>query len=215
MNFGFLFLLLCSNIVSGDWHIYETGQQLSASFLKLSSLFAMLLFIMFLQAPSVRLPLLFLLVPVVIISAISTTFLFCLPLINGLCALSTYLLLLLGYWTSVPIKISFPDLVVSFLFVSLPNLLVALKYCRFVMNALKAKEFYRRDVEYIVRNGKALIINEVLWEFHMVFPWYCFNLGTLDFFLFSCVSLSIGKEWMNHTFHNKKVLFHSSVLYMY
>lgn len=35
------------------------------------------------------------------------------------------------------------------------------EYCRFVMNALKAKEFYRRDVQYIVRNGKALIINEV------------------------------------------------------
>lgn len=30
------------------------------------------------------------------------------------------------------------------------------------MNALKAKEFYRRDVQYIVRNGKALIINEVI-----------------------------------------------------
>lgn len=30
------------------------------------------------------------------------------------------------------------------------------------MNALKAKEFYRRDVQYIVKNGKALIINEVL-----------------------------------------------------
>lgn len=29
------------------------------------------------------------------------------------------------------------------------------------MNALRAKEFYRRDVQYIVRNGKALIINEV------------------------------------------------------
>lgn len=34
--------------------------------------------------------------------------------------------------------------------------------CRFLMNALKAKEFYRRDVQYIVRNGKALIINEVI-----------------------------------------------------
>ncbi|KAK2968194.1 hypothetical protein RJ640_018287, partial [Escallonia rubra] len=33
--------------------------------------------------------------------------------------------------------------------------------CRFVMNALKAKEFYRQDVQYIVRNGKALIINEI------------------------------------------------------
>ncbi|CAL5350852.1 unnamed protein product [Camellia sinensis] len=33
-------------------------------------------------------------------------------------------------------------------------------WARFVMNALKAKEFYRRDVQYIVRNGKALIINE-------------------------------------------------------
>lgn len=33
--------------------------------------------------------------------------------------------------------------------------------CRFVMNALKAKEFYRRDVQYIVKNGQALIINEV------------------------------------------------------
>ncbi|KAE9445799.1 hypothetical protein C3L33_22304, partial [Rhododendron williamsianum] len=35
-------------------------------------------------------------------------------------------------------------------------------WARFVMNALKAKEFYRRDVEYIVRNGKVFIINEVL-----------------------------------------------------
>ena len=32
------------------------------------------------------------------------------------------------------------------------------------MNALKAKEFYRRDVQYIVRDGKALIINEVLFS---------------------------------------------------
>ena len=30
------------------------------------------------------------------------------------------------------------------------------------MNALKAKEFYRQDVQYIVKNGKALIINEVM-----------------------------------------------------
>lgn len=30
------------------------------------------------------------------------------------------------------------------------------------MNALKAKEFFKRDVQYIVRNGKALIINEVI-----------------------------------------------------
>lgn len=37
--------------------------------------------------------------------------------------------------------------------------------CRFVMNALKAKEFYRRDVQYIVKNGQALIINEVGPEF--------------------------------------------------
>ncbi|KAM5564334.1 protein translocase subunit SECA2, chloroplastic [Rosa sericea] len=34
-------------------------------------------------------------------------------------------------------------------------------WARFVMNALKAKEFYRKDVQYIVRNGKALIINEL------------------------------------------------------
>ncbi|VAH93936.1 unnamed protein product [Triticum turgidum subsp. durum] len=34
-------------------------------------------------------------------------------------------------------------------------------WARFVTNALKAKEFYRRDVQYIVRNGKALIINEL------------------------------------------------------
>lgn len=34
-------------------------------------------------------------------------------------------------------------------------------WARFVMNALKAKEFYRCDVQYIVRNGKALIINEL------------------------------------------------------
>ncbi|GMH31238.1 hypothetical protein Nepgr_033081 [Nepenthes gracilis] len=34
-------------------------------------------------------------------------------------------------------------------------------WARFVINALKAKEFYRRDVQYIVRNGKAFIINEL------------------------------------------------------
>ncbi|KAK4352637.1 hypothetical protein RND71_028155 [Anisodus tanguticus] len=34
-------------------------------------------------------------------------------------------------------------------------------WARFVMNGLKAKEFYKRDVQYIVRNGKALIINEL------------------------------------------------------
>ncbi|XP_057773204.1 protein translocase subunit SECA2, chloroplastic [Salvia miltiorrhiza] len=34
-------------------------------------------------------------------------------------------------------------------------------WARFVMNALRAKEFYRRDVQYIIRNGKALIINEL------------------------------------------------------
>ncbi|KAK9162368.1 hypothetical protein Syun_003270 [Stephania yunnanensis] len=34
-------------------------------------------------------------------------------------------------------------------------------WASFVMNALKAKEFYRRDVQYIVRNGKALIVNEL------------------------------------------------------
>ncbi|KAI7739036.1 hypothetical protein M8C21_021905, partial [Ambrosia artemisiifolia] len=34
-------------------------------------------------------------------------------------------------------------------------------WARFVMNALKAKEFYRQDVQYIVKNGKALIINEL------------------------------------------------------
>ncbi|GMN45531.1 hypothetical protein TIFTF001_014730 [Ficus carica] len=33
-------------------------------------------------------------------------------------------------------------------------------WARFVMNALKAKEFYQRDVQYIVKNGQALIINE-------------------------------------------------------
>ncbi|KAK1323581.1 hypothetical protein QJS10_CPA02g00577 [Acorus calamus] len=34
-------------------------------------------------------------------------------------------------------------------------------WARFVMNAIKGKEFYRRDVQYIVRNGRALIINEL------------------------------------------------------
>ncbi|CAL4981947.1 unnamed protein product [Urochloa decumbens] len=34
-------------------------------------------------------------------------------------------------------------------------------WARFVMNALKAKAFYRRDVQYIVRDGKAIIINEL------------------------------------------------------
>ncbi|KAM7257777.1 hypothetical protein ACFE04_013518 [Oxalis oulophora] len=34
-------------------------------------------------------------------------------------------------------------------------------WARFVLNGLKAKEFYRRDVQYMVRNGKALIINEL------------------------------------------------------
>ncbi|XP_024961626.1 protein translocase subunit SECA2, chloroplastic-like isoform X2 [Cynara cardunculus var. scolymus] len=38
-------------------------------------------------------------------------------------------------------------------------------WARFVMNALKAKEFYRQDVQYIVKNGKALIINEVMNKF--------------------------------------------------
>lgn len=40
-------------------------------------------------------------------------------------------------------------------------LALKIEICRFVMNALKAKEFYRQGVQYIVRNGKALIINEV------------------------------------------------------
>ncbi|GFP84301.1 protein translocase subunit seca2 chloroplastic [Phtheirospermum japonicum] len=34
-------------------------------------------------------------------------------------------------------------------------------WASFVLNALKAKEFYRRDVQYIVRKGKALLINEL------------------------------------------------------
>ncbi|CAN6374574.1 unnamed protein product [Urochloa humidicola] len=34
-------------------------------------------------------------------------------------------------------------------------------WARFVTNALKAKVFYRRDVQYIVRDGKAIIINEL------------------------------------------------------
>ncbi|KAJ3671636.1 hypothetical protein LUZ60_007715 [Juncus effusus] len=34
-------------------------------------------------------------------------------------------------------------------------------WARFLTNALKAKEFYRRDVQYIIRNGKALIVNEL------------------------------------------------------
>ncbi|KAI0496253.1 hypothetical protein KFK09_022567 [Dendrobium nobile] len=34
-------------------------------------------------------------------------------------------------------------------------------WARFLMNALKAKEFYRRDVQYIVRDGRAFIINEL------------------------------------------------------
>ncbi|XP_062074119.1 protein translocase subunit SECA2, chloroplastic [Humulus lupulus] len=34
-------------------------------------------------------------------------------------------------------------------------------WARFVMNALKAKEFYRQDVQYMVKNGQALIINEL------------------------------------------------------
>lgn len=40
------------------------------------------------------------------------------------------------------------------------------------MNALKAKEFYRRDVQYIVRNGKALIINEVIHPY-VSYIWRC------------------------------------------
>ncbi|CAA0840809.1 Protein translocase subunit SECA2- chloroplastic [Striga hermonthica] len=34
-------------------------------------------------------------------------------------------------------------------------------WARFVLNAIKAKEFYRRDVQYMIRNDKALIINEL------------------------------------------------------
>lgn len=42
------------------------------------------------------------------------------------------------------------------------------------MNALKAKEFYRRDVQYIVRDGKALIINEVIFKCFFMFSRLCF-----------------------------------------
>lgn len=45
-----------------------------------------------------------------------------------------------------------------------------------MINAIKAKEFYRRDVQYIVRDGKALIINEVLSRFL-----YAFNIMQLLF----------------------------------
>ncbi|KAF6170541.1 hypothetical protein GIB67_031949 [Kingdonia uniflora] len=44
-------------------------------------------------------------------------------------------------------------------------------WARFVMNALKAKEFYRRDVQYIVKNGKALIINELTGRFEEKRRW--------------------------------------------
>lgn len=47
------------------------------------------------------------------------------------------------------------------------------------MNALKAKEFYRRDVQYMVRDGKALIINEVVFSRFL----YVFNIMQ---FLFIC-----------------------------
>lgn len=47
------------------------------------------------------------------------------------------------------------------------------------MNALKAKEFYRRDVQYMVRDGKALIINEVVFSRFL----YGFNIMQ---FLFIC-----------------------------
>ena len=35
-----------------------------------------------------------------------------------------------------------------------------MEYCRFVMNALKPKEIYWWDVQYIVTNGMTSIINE-------------------------------------------------------
>ena len=57
-----------------------------------------------------------------------------------------------------------------------------MNYHRFVMNALKAKEFYRRDVQYIVRDGKALIINEVLLGIFMHF-------NSLTMFIYQIISL--------------------------
>lgn len=52
------------------------------------------------------------------------------------------------------------------------------------MNALKAKEFYRRDVQYIVREGKAMIINEVIFSRFL----YAFN--TMHFLFTSEVQTS-------------------------
>jgi len=55
------------------------------------------------------------------------------------------------------------------------------------MNAIKAKEFYRRDVQYIVRDGKALIINEVILSRLL----YAFNIIHL---LFTYAS----KDWQQN-----------------
>lgn len=61
------------------------------------------------------------------------------------------------------------------------------------MNALKAKEFYRRDVQYIVRNGKALIINEVT-------PWHLsmFVVQSLPVFSFLFLLLTVNTCLCNH-----------------
>lgn len=51
------------------------------------------------------------------------------------------------------------------------------------MNALKAKEFYRRDVQYMVKNGKALIINEVFFPKKIESLILLFNMVLLTFYI--------------------------------
>lgn len=57
------------------------------------------------------------------------------------------------------------------------------------MNALKAKEFYRRDVQYIVRDGKALIINEVIFSKLLVFSNLC-NSDILIYYIFLNINVA-------------------------
>lgn len=79
------------------------------------------------------------------------------------------------------------------------------------MNALKAKEFYRQDVQYIVKNGKALIINEV--EITFLCDLVCTKLliavfchFKYFFFLFSLFHYLIShKEIITYTFNYLKL----------
>lgn len=72
------------------------------------------------------------------------------------------------------------------------------------MNALKAKEFYRRDVQYIVRDGKALIINEVF----LIFCDIMIYLNSNCYFLMPNTVICL-----KHLLHSEFVIIHIKMLF--